>query len=87
MDLLWRSLGWAALVLVGVLMVVNGVYMVLSPTRWWDLPGWIRASGTLRKSQYSSGWGAVQVRITGGLLLAMIFACLGDYFFDFPDLN
>lgn len=62
--------GMCALVLLGVGVIVNGLYMLVSPRAWYRLPQWFRASGSLSEEKYSSGWGAIQVRIVGASFLA-----------------
>jgi uncharacterized membrane protein len=34
-------------IIVVALVLVNGVVMMISPTRWFKLPSWLRAQGTL----------------------------------------
>jgi hypothetical protein len=48
----------------------NALLMVVSPQSWFRLPGWIRLSGSLTEKSYSSGWGVIQVRVLGLILLA-----------------
>jgi uncharacterized membrane protein len=36
----------------GVLMLVNGVYMLASPRAWFHLPKWLRASGAFSERKY-----------------------------------
>jgi hypothetical protein len=65
-------LGWSIVVVVGVITIVNALYMLASPRAWFQLPGWIRAQGTLTEQKYSSGWGGITVRIAGAVTLAVI---------------
>ena len=65
-------LGWGALAITVFMIAVNALYMLISPRAWFRLPGWIRANGSLTEKQYASGWGAAQVRITGGMGIAVI---------------
>ena len=51
-------------------LIFNGAFMLVSPRRWFKLPAWLRASGSLTEAQYSSVWGAVQVRLTGAAFIA-----------------
>ena len=46
--------------------------MLLSPRRWFDLPEWLSAKGTLTRERYSKGIGAVQIRLLGAAFLALI---------------
>jgi hypothetical protein len=65
--------------LVGI--AINGVYMLVSPRAWFRLPAWFRFQGSLRPDRYSSGWGAIQVRLLGfafvALLLWVAFSMIG----------
>ncbi len=71
-------IGYIALFVLVSVLVVNGMYMLVSPRRWFRLPGWIRMTGTLREDRYASGWGAVEVRLAGagafaiGLLFGVV---------------
>jgi hypothetical protein len=67
-----RFLGWTIVGFVGVVIVVNPSVMLVSPRTWFRLPGWLRAQGTLTERQYGRGWGAVQLRIGGCVVLASI---------------
>jgi len=71
-------LGWACAVLFAVLMAVNAGFMLISPRAWFQLPAWLAATGTLTKERYSTGWGAVQVRVTGGVILATLVWTIFD---------
>jgi hypothetical protein len=51
-----------------LLMFVNGVVMLISPRTFFSLPTWLRAQGTLTEERYSSGPGAIQLRILGAVL-------------------
>jgi hypothetical protein len=70
---MWRMIvGVFCAVVVAFALAVNGVYMLVSPRAWFRLPVLIRLSGTLTERKYGSGLGAVQVRLTGGIMLALI---------------
>lgn len=58
--------------IVFVMMAINGAFMLVSPRAWFRLPGWLRAQWSLAENEYSTGWGAVHVRLTGGFILAII---------------
>ena len=51
---------------------VNAVVMIISPRLWFQMPQWIRASGGLTKERYTSGFGAVQVRVLGAIFLGVM---------------
>ena len=59
-------------------MTINAAFMLASPRAWFHLPAWIRAQGSLIEDKYASGWGAIQVRLTGALILAAIAWVLFD---------
>jgi hypothetical protein len=70
------TIGVFCAVIVAFALAVNGAYMLVSPQAWFRLPGLIRLSGTLTEKRYGSGLGAVQVRLTGGIMLALIAWCI-----------
>jgi len=56
---------------------LNGAVMLLSPRKWFDLPEWLPAQGTLARGRYSKGLGAAQIRLLGAALLGtMLWICL-----------
>jgi hypothetical protein len=60
------AFGLAAFVIV---LVLNAAFMLVSPRAWFGLPAWIRLKGSLTKGAYGSGWGALQVRLLGAIVL------------------
>ena len=72
-------LGWVFAAIIVGLGVVNGVYMLVSPKAWFRLPAWLRTSGSLTEEKYSHGWGGVQVRLAGALILATIGWVVRDW--------
>jgi hypothetical protein len=80
--LMWRIAGWCIAVIVGIVMVINAGFMVASPRTWFHLPAWLRTQGSLTEDRYSGGWGALQIRLTGGAILATIAWVLYDMFFS-----
>ncbi len=69
----WRkALGWALGVWLVSLLVINGVTMLVSPAQWFRMSPWLAARGALSRKRYSSGLGAADVRILGGVLLAVL---------------
>jgi hypothetical protein len=79
---MWRTiLGWSCAVSVVAAVTFNALYMLVSPQAWFRLPGWIRLNGTLPEKKYGNGWGAVQVRLLGALMLAM-FAWVAHHAFS-----
>lgn len=75
-----RIIGLCIAIVVGVLMTINSAFMLVSPRRWFRLPGWLRAQGSLSEDKYASGWGAIQVRVTGAVILIAIAWVLYDMF-------
>lgn len=63
---------------VGVFVTINAAFMLASPRTWFRLPGWLRAQGSLAADKYSRGWGAIQVRLLGGIILGAIVWVLYD---------
>src|SRR5580658_971447 len=77
--MLTHFLGWTFAILTLVMMATNGVLMLFSPKLWFRLPGWIRANARFENGKDSFGFGAVQIRILGGvtlLVLAVFVAAL-----------
>lgn len=64
-----RAIGWAIVAFVVIVMTINAGFMLISPRAWFKLPAWLRAQGTLTEGRYGEGWGAVQLRIAGALML------------------
>jgi hypothetical protein len=73
-----RIVGLCIAVVVGVVMTINAAFMLVSPRSWFRLPTWLRAQGSLIEDKYASGWGAIQVRATGALILGAIAWVLYD---------
>lgn len=67
-----QLIGKVIAVVVAVVMVINASFMLVSPSAWFRLPSWLRAQGTMREDRYGSGWGALQVRAGGALVLVAI---------------
>jgi uncharacterized protein YjeT (DUF2065 family) len=73
-----QILGWLTVAAVGVVLVVNGLFMVLSPRAWFRLPSWIPGRGSLTEKRYGSGWGAIPVRLLGAILVGVVVWVLYD---------
>lgn len=70
---------WIMGAVLGVGLLINAVFMLFSPRAWFRLPNWFPArSSSMTETKYGSGWGAVQVRLTGALMLALIVWVLYD---------
>ena len=61
---------WVALGITVAVMLVNAFYMVISPKAWFRLPSWLGLPGVLTTERYGSGWGGLQVRILGMIIIA-----------------
>src|SRR5579864_2502415 len=70
-TLVEKTIGWALLLLLALLLLINGTVMMVSPRKWFELPNWIAARGTLRAGEYSRGLGGLQVRILGAMLVGI----------------
>ena len=71
-------LGWAGIGVVAVLMAVNGAFMLISPRAYFRLPEWFAFRGSLTKERYSTGWGAFQLRVCGGVMLGTLLWVIFD---------
>ncbi len=67
-----QVLGLSIAAVVGAVVVINAFFMLVSPKAWFRLPGWILAKGTLTEKRFASGWGAIEVRLTGAIMLGTI---------------
>jgi hypothetical protein len=70
--MLTRFLGWTFAILTLTMMAVNATLMLASPRLWFRLPTWIRANARFTSEKHSSGLGAVQVRVLGGVVLIVL---------------
>jgi hypothetical protein len=59
-------------------MTINGAFMLVSPRAWFRLPGWLKRQGSLTEDKYARGWRAIQLRLTGAMILAAIAWVLYD---------
>ena len=72
-------LGWSLVALVFLVFVFNGVIMLASPKDWFRLPTWMSCRGGLTEAKYGRGWGLAQVRILGGVMVAVPLWILYDF--------
>ena len=63
-------LTWGTVGLVLSYFVVNGLVMVISPRRWFELPRWLGMWGSLPK-EISTTPASVGIRIAGGIFIAV----------------
>ena len=76
-----QILGWFMGAVLGVGLLVNALFMLLSPRAWFRLPNWFPArSSSVTEAKYGGGWGAIQVRLGGALMLGLIVWVLYDMF-------
>jgi hypothetical protein len=73
-----RIVGGCIAILVGLVMTINAAVMLASPRAWFRLPPWLMARGSLTEDRYGGGWGAVQIRLTGAVILAAVAWVLYD---------
>jgi hypothetical protein len=78
MQIVGQIIGWCCVILVGLILTINAAFMLVSPRAWFRLPDWLRAQGTLTEDRYATGWGAIQLRLTGAGMLAAIAWVLYD---------
>jgi hypothetical protein len=71
-----QILGWFMVAFVGVHLVVNALFMLVSPRAWFQLPNWIRTPGFWFEAKCASGGAAIQARLTGAVLLVLIVCVL-----------
>jgi hypothetical protein len=76
-ESLFRFLGWLVGV-VGLVVAVNAAFMLVSPRAWFRLPGWVPGRGALTAKRYSTGIGALEVRVLGLLFLSVLAWLLYD---------
>lgn len=67
-----QLIGMVCFIVVVVAVVSNGALMLVSPRLWFRAPRWVRLSGSLSEAKYSSGWGAIQIRLLGACFLAIM---------------
>lgn len=78
MQIIGQIIGWCCVILVVPVLTINAAFMLVSPHAWFHLPGWLRLQGSLTEGKFATGWGAIQVRLTGAGMLATIAWVLYD---------
>lgn len=68
--------------IVGLLMLINALFMLASPRAWFRLPSWLRANGPMTEEKYGSGWGAIQVQLAGAIMIGVLVWVIYDMFFS-----
>jgi hypothetical protein len=67
-----KIVGIFVIVLVLGLSLFNALFMLISPSKWFNLPEWVSLRGYFNKEVYGHGWGAIQVRLAGLAIAALI---------------
>lgn len=75
---MWRIVGLCGVAALVVVLALNGAFMLVSPRAWFRLPKWVGLHGSLTEARYAKGWGAIQTRLTGAIVLAVIVWALCD---------
>ena len=63
---------WAALVIVVTIMLINALYMLISPKAWFSLPRWLGLHGVLIFERYGNRWRELQIRILGVIIMGAV---------------
>ena len=64
----------------GLLVVTNGAFMLVSPSAWFMLPGWFAPrSAHITPEKYACGW-ALELRLVGLVFLGMPIWVVYDMF-------
>jgi hypothetical protein len=71
---------WGTVGVVLAMFTVNGLVMLISPARWFQLPAWLGLWGSLTKGKYSTGPASVGVRMAGAVFLAVVGFLLFELF-------
>jgi hypothetical protein len=75
-----RRVGIVVVLAFAVVFAANAAVMLVSPRAWFRIPRWLGSQGSTTMKEYGSGWGAIQVRLTGALFLAGMGWVLYDLF-------
>jgi hypothetical protein len=67
-----QVIGMTCLIVTAAAIASNAALMLFSPRIWFRIPHWVRFSGSLSETKYSSGWGAIQIRVLGACFLAIM---------------
>jgi hypothetical protein len=67
---LLQIVGTVAAIMLGLVFVMNGFFMLVSPRTYFKLPNWLAPrGGHITEKKYGSGWRALEVRICGAAFL------------------
>jgi hypothetical protein len=76
-----QILGWFMVAVLGVGLLVNALFMLLSPQAWFRLPDWFPArSSAMTEVRYGRRWGTIETRLAGAAMVAFIVWVLYDIF-------
>src|SRR5437879_6582965 len=64
-----QLLGMCVIAFTFSLMLLNGLLMLLAPTVWFDLPGYITFRGSLRRSSFTSRYAFLPIRLLGLIVI------------------
>jgi len=57
--------------LFGLFMIIDGLFMLISPQAWFRLPRWFSGVGKLNEEQHTHGRGAMQIRVLGVIMIGL----------------
>lgn len=67
----------------GLLLMVNGAYLMASPRAWFNLPEWIAPrNSNITPEKYASGLGAIEMRLMGAVFFGLPIWVVYDMFFS-----
>lgn len=75
-----QSIGVFFFTITIVAVLVNSALMLLSPKLWFRMPPWIRLSN-LPEGKFKDGWGGIQIRLLGAILLGVIIWFAHGFFY------
>jgi hypothetical protein len=79
--LMRQILGWTMGAVVALVLLINALFMLISPRAWFRFPKWLPArNSAMTEERYGSGPDAIATRITGAVIIAFILYILFDVF-------
>jgi hypothetical protein len=67
-----KVFGIVVIIFVLGLSLVNALFMLVSPSKWFDLPEWASLRGYFNRKAHAHGSGAIQVRLAGLAISSLI---------------
>ena len=55
-----------------IAVIINGLFMLVSPKAWFRLPCWFRAIGWISARKSTSDWGGAQIRLLGAMFVGVM---------------